>query len=186
MMGFHLAQSLSFCSRLLLPPPDFLGAMEREGKRGGTWKLARKTKLEEKETMVGESDKQSWLGINNPDAARCLAVPLRAVNARSNRAPRRYPRRDASLPTLVAVPTSYGEWVCAANRHVRSRACRARASTVPEPHDGAPKGALTICLSPTRGSFEQKVGLSPRVRLGAARRPSPRLGLPFCARGLLS
>ena len=66
MMGFHLAQSLSFCSRLPLPPPDFLGAMEREGKRGGTWKLARKTKLKEKETMVGGSDNSRGSGLITP------------------------------------------------------------------------------------------------------------------------
>ena len=66
MIGFHLAQSLSFCSRLLLAPPDFLGAMEREGKHGGTWKPARKTKLEEKETMVGESDNSRGSGLITP------------------------------------------------------------------------------------------------------------------------
>ena len=63
MMGFHLAQSLSLCSRLLLPPPDFLGAMGREGKRESTWKLERKTKLEEKETMVGENDSSRGSGL---------------------------------------------------------------------------------------------------------------------------
>ena len=182
MMGFHLAQSFSFYSRLLLPPPDLLGAMGCERKRGSAWKLARKTKTEEKKTMVGESDRSHGSGLNNPDAARCRAVPLRAVNARNNRAP----RCDASLPTSWPFPLLTGKWVCAANRHVRSHACRARAVMVPEPHNGVPKGALTIRLLPTRGSLEQKVGLSPRVRLGAARRPSPRLGLPFCARGLLS
>ena len=94
----------------------------------------------------------------------------------------RLPRacRDGSRGAIT------GKWACAASRRVRSCACRARAVTVPEPHDGAPKGALTVCLLPTRGSLEQKVGLSPRVRLGAAQRPSPRLGLPLCARGLLS
>ena len=143
-------------------------------------------KTEEKKTMVGESDRSRGSGLNNPGAARCRAVPLRAVNARSNRAPRRYPRRDASLPTSWPFPLLTGKWACAANRHVRSRACRARAVTVPEQHNGTPKGALMIHLSPTRGGLEQKVGMSPRVWLGAARRPSPRLGLPFCARGLLS
>ena len=66
MMGFHLAQSLSLCSRLLLPPPDFLGAMGREGKRGGTWKLTRRAKLEETKTMVGESDSSRGSGLITP------------------------------------------------------------------------------------------------------------------------
>ena len=94
MMGFHLAQSFSLYSRLLLPPPDFLGAMGCERKRVSAWRLARKTKTEEKKTMVGESDRSRGSGLNNPGAARCRAVLLRAVNARNNRAP----RRDASLP----------------------------------------------------------------------------------------
>ena len=87
MMGFHLAQSFSLCSHLLLPPPDLLGAMGRERIRGSTWKLARKTKIEEKKTMVGESDSSRGSGLSNPGTARCRAVPLRAVNARSNHAP---------------------------------------------------------------------------------------------------
>ena len=133
---------------------------------------------EEKKTMVGESHRSRGSGLNKPGAARCRAVPLHAVNARNNCAPRRNPRCDASLPTPWQFPLLTGKWACAANRRVRSRACRARAVTVPEPHNGVPKGALTVRLSPTRGSPEQKVGQSPRVRLGAARRPSPRLGLP--------
>ena len=178
MMGFHLAQSLSFCSRLLMPPPDFLGAMEHEGKRGGTWKLARKSKREEKETMVGVSDNSRGSGLNNPGAARCRAVPLRAVTAphdatrdathhcplrgRSHFLRRVGMRSEPSRP-VTRLPRACrdgsqgaitGKWACAASRHVRSRACRACAVTVPEPHDGAPKGALTVCLSPTRGSLE--------------------------------
>ena len=104
MMGFHLAQSLSFCSRLPPPPPDFLGAMEHGGKHGGTWKLTRRAKLEEKKTMVGENDSSRGSGLSNPDAARCRAVPLRAVNARSNRDP----RCDASLPTSWPFPLLTG------------------------------------------------------------------------------
>jgi hypothetical protein len=71
-------------------------------------------KTEEKKTMVGESDRSRGSGLNNPGAARCRAVPLRAVNARNNRAPRRNPRCDASLPTSWPFPLLTGKWACAA------------------------------------------------------------------------
>ena len=121
-------------------------------------------------TTVGESDGCRGSGLNNPGTARRRAVPLRAVNARNNRAPRRNPRCDASLPTPWQFPLLTGKWACAANRRVWSRACRARTLAVPEPHDGSPKGALMVYLAST---WQPRAEGGPKPARPVGRSPVP-------------